>query len=335
MERQTYVLNGTNHYLLQTFLESASTDDVVVDIYNVSTSSVELAETAMTFVRVNDWKYTGWTPSATGFYIVTYLNKTMGVKFFEYIQVVGTLTGVPGGAGTGSTQATLRTKFLKLIDNYNAADLSGTNSSGEVADLCINEGLQIIYQDIKASRYMDGYASSALVSTSGQSYIELSAISDLDELMGLQDTTNDISLQEISAWRYFSEVPSPSNVTGTPYRYCRIFNRIYLDPQPDAGITYTTPYKKTYARLASDSDVALIPSKFDGWIYAEARLWWLMMEDMNNSAALSAAMSERNRIREIALDDIGSQFNAVSVSKSHFRKSRLQGNPYNHLNPYV
>lgn len=304
---------------------------MVVTVYDIDNAVADVDQAAMTFVNNNTWKYTGWTPDNNGPYLITFENRTLDVKYFLYANVVGALTGVPGGSGTGSTLATLRARFLKMSDNYNAEDLTGTNSSGELADICIDEALQTIYSDIKNSRYLDAYASTALVSVADQSYIELSAISDLDELLALKDTTNQISLIEVPAWKYFQDISDPSISTGTSYRYCRIFNRIYLDPRPTSAITYTTEYKKTYARLSSDSDTALIPSKFNPWIYEEARVKWLMGEDINNAGAIQIAQAERNRVREIALADIGSQFNEVSVSASHFRKRRFMGNHYTHI----
>ena len=313
----TYRVLDQAQRLMASFPQGATTDDVRITIYSVDDSTTDVNAAAMTNINATDWTYS-WTPSESDFFIITYYNATLDVFYKEFCKVSGTLTGVPGGAGTGSTQTVLRSKFLRYIDNYNASDLTGTNSSGDIADICINEALQIIYQMIKSSRYMDAYASTSLASTADQAYIELSAISDLDELLALKDTTNVFTLLEISPWEYFAQVPSPANKTGTPYRYCRIFNRIYLDPRPTAVITYTSEYKKTYARLASDSDTALIPSKFDAWIMEEARIKWLMMEDISNVNAIQVSRIERDRIQEIAMADIGSQFNRISQAASNF-----------------
>ena len=109
-----------------------------------------------------------------------------------------------------------------------------------------------------------------------------------------------------------------------PYQYCRIFNRIYVRPRPTAVITYTTEYVKTYARLASDSDTALIPTKYDDWIYKEARVLWLMMEDISNIGAIQIAKIERDEAREIYRNDIMSKFNLVMVGQSHWGDRKIR-----------
>jgi len=271
----------------------------------------------MTNIATNRWKYS-WTPSQNNNYIITFRNDTLDVEDYLYVKVTGSLTGVPGGSGTGSSLTNLRSRFLRIIDNYNANDLTGTNSSGDIADLYINEALQVIYSDIKNSKYLDAYASTGLATTADQSYIELSGISDFDELFAIKDTDNDFTLSEIPKWRYFLEVPDPSNSTGTPTRYCRIFNRIYLDPRPTSVITYTTEYKKTYARLSAGSDTALIPSKYDKWIYDEAWVTWLRGEDPGAVGAIQLAIAERERTRDIFLSDIASQFTTATQLRSHF-----------------
>lgn len=317
MEQFNYRLVSVGQTLIASFPLGTAGDGAVITIYDVDDAATDFNAVAMTNINATDWKY-AWTPTQTNMYLVTYRNPALDVSYKEFIKVVGSLVGVPGGAGTGSTLATLRTRFLKMVDNYNLNDLSGDNTSGDVADLYLNEALQTIYSDIKNSRYMDGYTSAGLISTIDQSYIELSAISDLDELFAIRDTTNDYTLVEIPKWRYFLEVPDPANSTGTPYRYCRIFNRIYLDPRPTAVITYQTDYKKTYARLSSDSDVALIPSKFDKWIYDEAWVTWLRGEDSGAIGAIQLAMAERERTKDIFLSDIGSQFARASQLRSQF-----------------
>lgn len=280
----------------------------------------------MTSVTGNSWKYS-WTPSEAHNFTIDYYDQTLGVHYYEYVKVTGSIIGVAGGAGVGSTLTQLRTRFLKVLDNYNANDLTGTNSSGEIADLCINDALQLIYSQIKDSKYMQSY-SSTLSSTANQAYIELSGISDLDEVASMKDTTNNITLLCIPAHEYFSMVPDPADQTGTPSRYCRIFNRVYLTPRPVAVIAYTTEYVKNYARLTSDSDVALIPSKYDDWIYKESRVLWLMMEDISNSVSIEAAKSERDEAREIYINDIMSNFDLASVSRSHWNDNEINSYPY-------
>jgi hypothetical protein len=222
---------------------------------------------------------------------------------------------------THTTLTNLRTNFLKLLDNYNANDLTGTNSSGEVANLCINDALQLIYTQIKDSKFMQGYASTLLSSTIDQEYIELSGISDLDEITAIKDTTNNITLKKIMPYEYFSQVPDTSDHTGTPVRYCRVRDRIYLDSRPTSVIVYTTEYIRKYARLVLENDTPLIPTRYDDWIYKEARVLWYMNEDIQSVPAV--VISERDDARELYINDIMSNFDLVSQSKSHFGGGRL------------
>lgn len=317
MERSQYFSNNAATKLVQSFPQSSQTDTVVVTIYNIDTSTTEVNASAMTAAGNDSWYYS-WTPTSEGIRLVKFYNSTLDVAYYLYAYVTAGGGVTPSGSSGGSTLTNLRTRFLKMIDNYNADDLTGTNSSGEVADLYINESLQVIYSKIKNSRYLDAYGSTSLATTADQAYIELSAISDLDELFSIKDTENDYTLIEIPKWRYFLEIPDPANSTGTPYRYCRIFNRIYLDPRPTSVITYTTEYKKTYGRLSADADQALIPSRMDKWVYDEAWVQWLRGEDSSNVSAIQLAMAERDRTEDIFLSDIGSQFARAASMRSHF-----------------
>ncbi len=300
-DRFSYRLLDQAQTLVQNFPQGSSGDTVVYNIFDIDDNTTDVTNTAMTNESGSLWS-AAWTPSESHNFQIEYWHQTLDVRYYEYIKVVGTLVGVPGGAGTGTTLTNLRTRFLKLIDNYNANDLTGTNSSGEVADLCLNDALQLIYAQIKDSRYMQAYSSTGLASTANQSYIELSGITDVDNISSMKDTTNNITLKEIPTHQYFTQVPDAADQTGTPSQYCRIFNRIYLNPRPTAVITYTTEYVKTYTRLASDSDTALIPTKYDDWIYKEAR--------------------------EIYINDVMSNFDLVSVSRSHWNDSEPNAYPY-------
>ncbi len=330
MDRFEYRLIDVASTLLQAFPQGSSGDNVTITIYDVDDAATDVNAVAMTNVSTNSWKY-AWTPTEAHNYVVTFKNNTLEVEEYLYVNVSGSVTGVSGGSGTGTTLTNLRERFLKLLDNYNANDLTGTNSSGEVADLCINEALQNIYAQLKASRYLEAYGSTALVSVASQSYIELSNIADLDEIRALKDTTNQITLFEISAARYFREVPDPSAVTGTSYRFCRIFNRIYLDPRPTTAITYTCEYIKNYARLSSDSDRALIPSAYDKWIYDEARVLWLQMEDITAIGVIEDAKAERKESRDLFIGTIMAQFGRSTQAGSTFLKRAPISNPYNHI----
>ena len=331
MERSEYRLLDVAATLLISFPGGSASDTVVYSIYDVDDAALDVNAVAMTTVTGENWK-ASWTPAQTNNYIVTFENRTLDVRYYLYVKVIGTLVAVPGGTGTGTTQSNLRSRFLRLIDNYNANDLTGTNSSGDLADLVINNALQIIYADIKNSIYLDSYASVLLVSTADQAYIELSAVSDLDSLVAIKDTTDDFVLTEIEPYEYFLSSPDPSAVTGVPRWYCRIFNRVYLMPRPTAARTYTTEYKKFFARLASDSDTALIPSKYDPWIYEEARVLWLMGEDPSAVGAIQLAIANRDRIRTIYLDEISANFQSCKQVRSYFdsRNYRRGLDPYYH-----
>ena len=316
MERSEYRLVDVAHTLLISFPGGASTDTVVISIYDVDDAALDVDKAAMTSVNASNWKYS-WTPSQTNNYIITFRNSTLDVEYYLYVKVTGSIAGVAGGSGSGTTLTNLRTRFLKLLDNYNANDLTGTNSSGEVADLCLNDALQLIYAQIKDSKYMKANPST-LTGTANQEYIELSGISDLDEVFCIRDTTNNITLKAIPFWLYRLQVPDPSELTGTPYRYARLFNRIYLTPRMTSGLTYQVDYVKNFARLSSDSDQALIPSKYDDWIYKEARVIWFQMEEPDNVAKNELAIKLRDDAREIYINDVMSEFDLISEAKSHW-----------------
>lgn len=315
MDRSEYRLIDTPHTLLQSFPLGSSGDTVTVSIYDVDDATQDVSGAAMTNVSGGTFKYS-WQPNQANNFIIDFHNSTLDVHEYLYVKVVGTLTGIPGGSGNGSTLANLRTRFLKRLDRFNANDLTGTNSNGEIADLCLNDALSLIYSKIKDSRYTKAYPSNSLASVAGQSYIELSGITDLDEVVSMQDTTNNITLKEIPYWMYKTQVPDPSESTGTPYRYARLFNRIYLDPQPTAVITYQTDYVKNFARLTNDADQALLPARFDDWIYKEAMVNWFLME--RDGEVPVAVLNERNDARETYIGEILSQFDMISESGSHW-----------------
>ena len=293
-----------------------SSDQVLYSIYDIDDNATDVSSAAMTFESGVLWT-ASWTPLQSNNYQIIYYNATQNVSHYEYVKVAGDVVGVAGGSGSGTSLTNLRSRFLRLVDNYNANDLTGTNSSGDIADLCINDALQLIYAQIKDSKWMKANPST-LASVADQAYIALSGISDLDEIISMQDTTNDLTLVEIPFWKLRFEVPDPANSTGTPARYARLFNRIYLDPRPTSVITYQVDYVKTYARLASDSDVALIPTKYDDWIYSEAKVLWYQMEDPSNTASIQIAIAERNDKRQIYINDVMSQFDLVSEGESHW-----------------
>lgn len=314
METRTYRIVNVAQILQQSFPLGDSSNSVKISIYDVDDSAQDVSVAAMTFVTGVTWKYS-WTPTENHMFLIDYYNETLDSHYYEYCQVAGELVGVPGGAGVGSTLTVLQKSVLLGLDNYNPNDLTGDGSSGDQATRSINKALQKIYSLIKDSKFMQAYGSTSLASVASQDYIALSAISDLDEVVSVLDTSNNITLQYIEPWKYF-QTPNPANVTGVPFQYTRIFNRIYLRPRPTAVITYTTQYRKTYADLSAGSDVALIPSKYNYWILAEAMVEWKIMEDPNAVPAI--LLSERDKVRDIAMMDILSEYNKVIVSDSHW-----------------
>lgn len=315
MDRNTYRLNGVAQTLTQAFPDAGSGDTVNITIYDVDDAAIDVNAVAMTYVAGVSWKY-AWTPSQNNNYIITYFNSTQNVSHYEYVKVSGEIAGVPGGAGVGSALSVLRKAFLIQIDNYNANDLTGDNSSGDLATKSINKALQKIYSIVKDQKFMEAYPSTALVSVSGTAYIALSGISDLDEILNIMDTTNQYKLKYIPFWKYREWAPDPSQVPGTPTHYTKLFERIYLYPRPNAAITYTTDFVKSYAELSADADVALLPSKYNYWIYAEAEVEWYKMQDAYNIPQI--VLTERQRCYDIAMRDIMSGFNENLQAESIF-----------------
>lgn len=305
-----------------------TTDTVKISIYDLDDNNLDVDAVAMTSETRGLFSY-AWTPTEEHCYRIDYHNLTLGSHEYEMVAVVtpdaSGSSSSSGDLGTGSTLSVLRSRFLRLIDNYNSNDLSGTNSSGDVADLCINDALQTIYSLIKSSRHTDAYSLTSLVSTADQAFINLSAISNIDEILAIKDTANQTKLRKITPEQYFMRSPDPASNTGRPIEYCRIFNRIYLNPRPTSAITYTTEYKKIYPNLSSDSSVALIPSKYDRWIMAEALVIWLMGEDPNATAAINTAQKERERCERIFMNDIDSHFDEAPQGASHFLDGEVSG----------
>ena len=217
---------------------------------------------------------------------------------------------------THTTFTNLKKNFLKMLDNFNANDLTGTNSSGEIAGICINKALHKIYDMIRDSKYVQSLPSTNFSSAIGVDYIDLDIEEYLDEIESITDTTNNLRLTRKSWDWYRRHVPNPSNVTGIPTVYARRFSRIYLTPQPTSIIQYTCDFIKNTNDLVDDNAISLLPTKFDYFINAEARVEWYMMEDSN--AVPVSVIEERNDMREIALSSILSNFDTFSQSERHF-----------------
>ncbi len=208
--------------------------------------------------------------------------------------------------------------MLKALDNYNANDLStaSANSSGDIAGLCINLALHKIYDLIRDTKYLKAHPSTSLSSVADQDYIDLDVEPYLDEIENLSDATNNITLRRKSwAW-YRRNVPNPENESGIPEIYIRRGTRIYLTPRPTSVINYTCDLVKNTNDLVNDGDISLLPTKFDYWIIAEAKVEWYAMEDAQ--AIPQSEKDERDDKRAIALDSIHSGFDTYTQSGRHF-----------------
>lgn len=315
MDRNTYRQVDLAQVLTQAFPDAGSGDSVLITIYNLDANTTDVNAVAMTYEAGVAWTY-AWTPVLQNNFIITYNNATQGVSHYEYVKVVGTTNITPAGSSLGSTLTVLRKAFLIQIDNYNANDLSGDASSGDLAVKSINKALQKIYSMVKDEKFMEAYPSTSLVSVTNQDYINLSAISDLDDIKSITDTTNLYPLKYIPFWKYREWSPDPSIVTGVPTHYTKLFERVYLYPRPSSAITYTTDFVKIYGDLSNDGDQALLPSKYNYWIYAEAEVEWYKMQDPYNIPQI--VITERQRCYDIALADIMSGFNENLQAESIF-----------------
>ena len=207
-------------------------------------------------------------------------------------------------------------KLLVAIDSYNSADLSistpttTVDTLGERARHAINNALQLMYDLIKDSKYMDAFPTTALVSEALVDFIQLDEVTKLDDIESILDTTNNFKLIRKSWSWYRHNFPDPSTSTGIPKWYIRRENRIYLAPRPSGPLTYTTDFRKLTDDLKKNGDLPLIPTRYDYWIVAEAKVKWAEMEDP--SAVPALYISERDDQRQTALSSIFSGYDQAS-----------------------
>ena len=232
---------------------------------------------------------------------------------------------MPPSPSTHTQLVDLIVKFLMAIDSYNDADLTisdsdtNTDSLGERARICLNLGLSNIYSLIKDSKYLQAMPTTALASTASQAWIQLDIVPQIDDVEMVMDTDSDIALMRKSwAW-YRKNYPDPSSATGTPNTYIIRNDRLYLAPTPTSVITYTVDYKKLTEDLELAGDLPLVPSPYDAWIIAEAKVKWYEMEDPTSVPPL--IISERNDIRQNSIDAVMTGYNKIRVSASHFNPS--------------
>lgn len=231
-----------------------------------------------------------------------------------------------------TTLSKLIVKFLKALDSYNANDLTvsdtdtDSDTAGERARVCLNLALQSIYGIAKDTKYLQSYPVTSLSSTASQDFIDLDPEAYLDEIDAITDTTNDVMLIKRSWTWYRSHFTDPSNTSGVPRYYCRRNNRIYLAPRPDASYTYTIDFVKLTKDLELPNDLPLLPTQFDPWIIAEAKVWWYGMEDPTQVP--QSVINERDIIRVNSLVAIKGKFDEILVAGSRIRPFTPTSLPY-------
>lgn len=232
-----------------------------------------------------------------------------------------------------STQfSSLIKKLLKLIDAYNSNDLTrstssvDSNSSGEIAGMCINNALHICYDLVKDSKYLQALPSTQFSSVANQDYIDLDIEPYLDEIESITDTTNDFKLIRKSWGWYRKNFPNPSQTTGNALYYVRRNNRVYLGPRPTSALNYTVDFVKLVQDLVADGDVPLLPSHYDYWILAEAAYEFYKMEDP--ASIPEVIVLDRADKREIATNAILSNYDIESESQSHWNYGEPGIYPY-------
>ena len=324
MERSEYFTPNATHILLQSFPLTSSGNDVVISVYDINDANLDVNEASMTFVVGESWKYSWSAPNQGNTYLITFHDKNLDVKYFLYARL-GTPAVAGAGSNAGSTLTVLQKEFLLSIDEYNADDLSGDGSVGDRATACINQALQKMYSIVKDTRYLAAYPSTAITTTSSQNYIELSGISDLDEVEQVHEVTNDIVLKKLPYWRIREINIDDSTNTGNPTFYSRLFNRLYFSPTPSSALNLTIQYRKLISDLSSGSDQSALPSKFNYWIYAEAHICWQRMQDIGDTASLQNIVAIAEDARTSALEDIRSEFDSIDVSDSNFATGDSDG----------
>lgn len=221
-------------------------------------------------------------------------------------------------------------KFLISIDNYQSNDLTLSTPSttqettGEVARICINLALHKIYDLIKDSKYLQTLPTTQFSSVAGQDFIDLDINPAIDEIESITENTNHIRLIRRSWNWYRMTFPDPSQTSGIPYYYIRRNNRIYLAPRPASVINYTIDFVKLMNDLIRPGDIPLLPTHYDYWIIAEAKVQWAQMEDAENVPA--TFITERDKAEETAMNAIMSAYDQSYQANSHWSNSNLPRN---------
>lgn len=231
---------------------------------------------------------------------------------------------------TNSTLQDLIKKFLKSIDNWNSTDVGlstdtvDSNSSGEVARICLNQALHGQYALIKDSKYLEAYPTTTFKTVAGQDYIELASEASLDEVESIIDTTNNVKLIKKSWNWYRRNYLDPSLNSGNPQFYIRRNERVYFAPRPNSIVNLLTDFRKFTGDLKLNGDVCLLPTSFDFWTIAETKVKWFEMEDPESVPPL--IITERNDARANALSSIFSDYdNSLQAGSSINRRSLRVG----------
>ena len=98
MDEQIYIIEDQAYTILQSIPNTQSSDNVTIDIYNVTDSTEDTASTAMTFVSGQTWKY-AFTPSDNDLYVATIHNQTLDVKYYKYLNAVSSAPNPASGSG--------------------------------------------------------------------------------------------------------------------------------------------------------------------------------------------------------------------------------------------
>ena len=227
-----------------------------------------------------------------------------------------------------STLQKLIVKLLKGgLDNYNSTDLTlatdstDSDSMGERARICINMALHEIYDVIKDSKYLEDYPTTRFTTTAGVDYIELDEEAFLDDIESVVDTLNQFRLVRKSFSWYRKNFPNPATTSNNPTYYMRRGNRLYLAPRPSGAINLTIDFRKYTEDLVLNGDQPLLPSHYDYWIIAEAKVAWFQMEDPSNVPQV--ILLERESKRQTAYESIFTGYDQILQSESNTEKERL------------
>lgn len=221
-------------------------------------------------------------------------------------------------------------KTAKSLDYYNSGDLSVStettdqNTSGEIIGIAINNALHQIYDLIKDSRYLEAFPTTKLSTEAGKDWVDLDPEAFLDEIESIADTSNNIKLTKKSWNWYRRNYPDPSDATGNPIFYIRRDTRLYLAPQPSSVIPLTIDFRKFTGDLKLGGDLPLLPTHYDYWIMAEAKVKFY--ETLDALEIPPFIVSERNEARATAMGSIFSDYDSSLQAGSNFgRRSERVG----------